>query len=80
MIDQVLSMKKIDYRRLREEAAITMSCKRSIKANHRLRKEEIQRLLDDLRQTKNPFTCPHGRPVIVHFSTRELEKMFKRIM
>lgn len=79
MIDQVLQMKKVDIHQLREDAAIMMSCKGSIKANQYLRADEIQQLLDTLRSTENPFSCPHGRPIIIHFSTKDLEKMFKRI-
>jgi DNA mismatch repair protein MutL len=80
MIQQVLKMNRVDIRKLREEAAIMMSCKGSIKANHHLRNDEILALLDELRRTTDPFTCPHGRPIIIHYSTYEMEKMFKRIM
>jgi DNA mismatch repair protein MutL len=80
MIEQLLQMKKVDIHKLREEAAIMMSCKASIKANHHLRQDEIQALLDELRSTSDPFTCPHGRPIIIHYSTYEMEKMFKRVM
>ncbi|MCM3587235.1 DNA mismatch repair endonuclease MutL [Mesobacillus maritimus] len=80
MIEQLLGMKKVDIKRLREEAAILMSCKGSIKANRHLRNDEIQALLDELRRSSDPFTCPHGRPIIVHYSTYEMEKMFKRVM
>lgn len=80
MIEQLLSMKKVDIKKLREEAAIMMSCKASIKANRHLRNDEIQALLDDLRKASDPFTCPHGRPIIVHHSIYEMEKMFKRVM
>lgn len=80
MIEQLLSMKKVDIKKLREEAAIMMSCKASIKANRHLRNDEIQALLDDLRKASDPFTCPHGRPIIVHYSVYEMEKMFKRVM
>jgi len=80
MIEQLLSMKKVDIKKLREEAAIMMSCKGSIKANRHLRNDEIQALLDEIRQTSDPFTCPHGRPIIIHTSVYELEKMFKRVM
>ena len=80
MIEQLLTMKKVDIKKLREEAAIMMSCKGSIKANRHLRNDEIQALLDELRRTSDPFTCPHGRPIIIHTSTYELEKMFKRVM
>ncbi|MGG1398996.1 DNA mismatch repair endonuclease MutL [Bacillus salipaludis] len=80
MIEQLLSMKKVDIKKLREEAAIMMSCKASIKANRHLRNDEIQALLDDLRKASDPFTCPHGRPIIVHYSSYDMEKMFKRVM
>lgn len=80
MIEELLSMKKVDIKKLREEAAIMMSCKASIKANQFLRNDEMQALIDELRRTNDPFTCPHGRPIIIHYSTYEMEKMFKRVM
>lgn len=80
LIEQVLTTRKADVKKLREEAAIMMSCKKSIKANYYLTKEQMDQLLNDLREAENPFTCPHGRPVLIHFSTYELEKMFKRVM
>ncbi|MFJ7730343.1 DNA mismatch repair endonuclease MutL [Lysinibacillus sp. NPDC097231] len=80
LIEQVLTTKKADVKKLREAAAIMMSCKKSIKANHYLTKEQMETLLQDLRNADNPFTCPHGRPVLIHFTTYEVEKMFKRVM
>ncbi|MUK90723.1 DNA mismatch repair endonuclease MutL [Ornithinibacillus sp. L9] len=80
MIEQVMQEERINIESIREEAAILMSCKRSIKANHHLNHDDMYRLLQDLRNTTDPFTCPHGRPIIVHFSSYELEKMFKRVM
>ncbi len=80
LIEQVLSERKVDIKKLREEAAIMMSCKRSIKANHFLQKHDMERLLADLKLAEQPFTCPHGRPVIIHFKTYDIEKMFKRVM
>lgn len=80
LIEQVLTTSKADIKKLREEAAIMMSCKKSIKANHYLTREQMETLLQDLRACENPFTCPHGRPVLVHFSTYEVEKLFKRVM
>lgn len=80
MIDQIMQNEKVDIEAIREEAAIMMACKGSIKANHYLNNDDMIRLLDSLRRTTDPFTCPHGRPIIVHFSTYELEKMFKRVM
>lgn len=80
LIEQVLDERKVDVKKIREEAAIMMSCKRSIKANHYLQKHEMERLLADLKAAEQPFTCPHGRPVIIHFKTYDVEKMFKRVM
>lgn len=80
MIEQIMEEGQVNIEKIREEAAILMACKRSIKANHYLNEVDMSRLLEDLRQTTDPFTCPHGRPIIVHFSTYELEKMFKRVM
>ncbi|MFL0505285.1 DNA mismatch repair endonuclease MutL [Ureibacillus sp. 179-F W5.1 NHS] len=80
LIEQVLKTRKADVKKLREDAAIMMSCKKSIKANYYLTKEQMVVLLNDLRKADNPFTCPHGRPVMIHFSTYEVEKMFKRVM
>src|SRR5699024_2124055 len=80
MVDQIIQTGNVDIEKLREEVAILMSCKRSIKANHYLKMEDMSALLDTLRETQDPFTCPHGRPVIIHFTYYEIEKMFKRIM
>ncbi|MBX0356365.1 DNA mismatch repair endonuclease MutL [Halobacillus sp. Nhm2S1] len=80
MIQQLVEKERIDILKLREEAAILMSCKRSIKANHYLNQTDMFHLLEDLRKSTDPFTCPHGRPIIVFFSEYEMEKMFKRVM
>ena len=40
--------------------------------------QEMGRILNDLESIENPFTCPHGRPVIIKLTQYELEKMFKR--
>lgn len=80
IIAQIIEDNKIDLKKLREDAAILMACKKSIKANHHLNYDDMFELLETLRQSEDPFTCPHGRPIVIHFSTYELEKMFKRIM
>jgi DNA mismatch repair protein MutL len=72
--------KAVDIAKLREKSAILCSCKASIKANQNLSVSEMNVLLTRLGQCRNPYTCPHGRPIVVSFSVRELEKMFKRVM
>lgn len=80
LLKQVLEVRKIDIRKLRDDLAKIMSCKASVRANEELNIAEMQQLLNDLYTSGAPMTCPHGRPLAVHFSIRELEKMFKRIM
>src|SRR5699024_550268 len=80
MIEQIIVDHTINVKSIREEVAIMMSCKRSIKANHYLDMNEMNQLLNELRTCEDPFTCTHGRPVIIHFNTYEIEKMIKRIM
>lgn len=79
MIDWVLRDGHLTVAKFREAAAIMMSCKRAIKANHHLDGQQGQALLNKLAQAENPFNCPHGRPVVVEFSNNDLNKMFKRI-
>ncbi|AZP91014.1 DNA mismatch repair endonuclease MutL [Pediococcus acidilactici] len=79
MVDYVLNDRNMTVAKFREATAIMMSCKRAIKANHHLDDLQAKQLLKDLAKVENPFNCPHGRPVLVHFSTTDMEKMFKRI-
>lgn len=65
---------------LKEENIIMMACKAAVKAMDNLSEKEINKLFDDLKITENPYTCPHGRPVIIAITKTQLEKMFKRIM
>lgn len=81
MMDWLLSERgAVDIGKLREKSAIMCSCKASIKANDRLTREEGEGLLQRLSRCIQPYTCPHGRPILVHMSTYQLEKMFKRVM
>ena len=79
MIDIFLETGQASVAKFREDTAIMMSCKRSIKANHYLDEKQARALLEDLKECENPFNCPHGRPVLIQFSNKDMEKMFKRI-
>ncbi|EOH95019.1 DNA mismatch repair protein MutL [Enterococcus haemoperoxidus ATCC BAA-382] len=79
MIDMFLTTGSVSVKKFREATAIMMSCKRSIKANHYLNEQQARVLLKDLETCENPFNCPHGRPVLIHFTNSDMEKMFKRI-
>ncbi|MEG1185447.1 MAG: DNA mismatch repair endonuclease MutL [Eubacterium sp.] len=62
------------------ERIITMSCKKAVKGHQNLTIPEIKELLDGLRQLDNPYTCPHGRPIILKLKEYELKKLFKRVV
>ena len=80
LIEFISQADYFDVNKYREEMSIMMSCKQSIKANHYLDKNQMAALLEELGKCASPYTCPHGRPVIIHMTTYEIEKMFNRIM
>lgn len=80
MAEWVLGERKIDLAKLREKSSILCSCKASIKANQKLTEDEAKTLIERLGACRQPYTCPHGRPIVVSFSTYDLEKLFKRVM
>ena len=61
-----------------KEILLSLSCKTAIKANEHLTIEEINSLLAQLEKCKNPFFCPHGRPVAIKIEKYDIEKHFKR--
>jgi DNA mismatch repair protein MutL len=63
-----------------DEALYMISCKGALKANRALSKEEIHGLVESLCALENPYTCVHGRPVILTMEKKEFEKRFKRIV
>lgn len=65
---------------LKGEKFASMACRAAIKANDKINTLEIKSLFEQMKECKNPFTCPHGRPIIVEITKTEIEKMFKRIM
>jgi DNA mismatch repair protein MutL len=66
------------YDGLRRMAA-TMACHAAVKANDPLTREKMQYLLDELARTAHSSVCPHGRPVVLRLTRREIEKNFERI-
>jgi DNA mismatch repair protein MutL len=62
----------------REKLTRVIACRGAIKAGTVCSHEQCQRIIDQLRRTKSPFTCPHGRPTIIRFSRADLDTMFKR--
>ena len=63
---------------IRDEIAASLACKAAIKVNMPLTDEKMQWLINELMKTQNPMTCPHGRPIIMRFDLRDIERGFKR--
>ena len=80
MISQLEEHGTIDLKLLRDHLAKDISCKGSIKANQYISRQEVDQLMNDLRQCKNPYTCPHGRPTVIKLSHYDVERMFKRVV
>ncbi len=76
-LDQINSNEYAGYP-TKERLIISMSCHAAIKAGDVLSPIEIRELLEQLKNTEGPYTCPHGRPTIIAMTLSELEKKFKR--
>ena len=65
--------------RLREKIAISVSCRAAIKINTPLSREKMQWMLDELLECRSPYTCPHGRPIVLRLNIEDILRGFKRI-
>lgn len=79
LLDNTEEYKKGSNYNLKIEDIITMSCKAAVKAGDELSEREILALLRDLMEKKVPMTCPHGRPIMISITKKQLERTFKRI-
>ena len=81
IIDKILfEGKNFDLERFNDSISASLACHASVKANTPLSIEEMENIIEKLSKCKNPYNCAHGRPSIIHYSTYELEKLFKRVM
>ena len=65
--------------RVREKIAISLSCRAAIKINTLLTADKMRWLVDELFRCDNPYTCPHGRPIILRMEIEDILRGFKRI-
>lgn len=65
---------------IEERILITTSCKASVKAGEKLTLWQMEEIVKQLRTTKNPYTCPHGRPISHYISHKEIASYFARTM
>lgn len=69
----------LDVDRIRDRIAVGVACRAAIKIHTPLAMEKMQWLLDELSRTRIPTNCPHGRPILLRFTTYEIERNFGRI-
>ena len=67
-----------DLDNIEEQILITTSCKAAVKANTYLNQYQMEEIIKNWRKTKNPETCPHGRPVSKVIDHKELAGFFQR--
>jgi len=70
--------KQLEHKTLDKIASI--SCKKSLKAGEELTIPQIHKIIENLKKLKEPFNCPHGRPIMLRYTFKDLEKNFKRII
>ena len=80
VLDLIIDEKEFDEMKFNDKVIATIACKSSVRANEDISLEQASAILKDLVLCDNPYNCAHGRPTIIHYSTYELEKMFKRVM
>ena len=78
LLDNIESMASTETRDIKRDALVQMACKKAIKAGDTLSQQEVNTLLALIAGEEMP-TCPHGRPIIIPITKRELERKFKRI-
>lgn len=78
IIGAVQEMRNPSAKEIRHACIAITACRAAIKAGDFLNIRQMQIILDELAHTTLPYTCPHGRPVIIKFTDNELAKMFKR--
>ncbi len=77
ILDHYLAHQK-EHSSYQEAIAASFACHAAIKMGDHLTREEMQALVNQLFATKNPYHCPHGRPIIIQLSLAELDKRFER--
>jgi DNA mismatch repair protein MutL len=72
--EQVLNLEKV-----RHKIAASIACHAAIKINTPLEQNKMEWLLAELAKTECPMTCPHGRPIVLRYSVKDIQRAFKRI-
>jgi len=78
ILDELADLKNSSLEDRKEELIKYMACRSSVMAGDNLSLTRSKEIIQELSKTENPYTCPHGRPTIINYTTKELDKMFKR--
>jgi DNA mismatch repair protein MutL len=70
---------QLNLEKVRARIAASIACHAAIKINMPLDQQKMEWLLKELSKTECPMTCPHGRPVVLRYSVKDIQKAFKRI-
>lgn len=79
IISSLLELHTPTAQEIRHSCLAMTACKAAIKAGDVLNIPQMKIILNELAKTTLPYTCPHGRPTVIKFSSYDLEKMFKRV-
>ena len=80
LLDQIsLEEQKLNMATVRARIAASIACHAAIKVNMPLEQNKMEWLLAELAKTDCPMCCPHGRPVVLRYSLKDIQKAFKRI-
>ncbi|MGA7928693.1 MAG: DNA mismatch repair endonuclease MutL [Candidatus Sulfotelmatobacter sp.] len=80
LLDQISREEQsLNLEKIRGRIAASIACHAAIKINMRLEQNKMEWLLAELAKTDHPMSCPHGRPVVLRYSVKDIQKAFKRI-
>ena len=80
LLDQIsLEEQSLNLEKIRGRIAASIACHAAIKVNMPLEQNKMDWLLAELAKTDHPMSCPHGRPVVLRYSVKDIQKAFKRI-
>ena len=80
LLDQFASEEQsLNLEKIRARIAASIACHAAIKVNMPLEQNKMEWLLAELAKTDHPMSCPHGRPVVLRYSVKDIQKAFKRI-
>jgi DNA mismatch repair protein MutL len=80
LLDQISREEQsLNLEKIRARIAASIACHAAIKVNMPLERNKMEWLLAELAKTEHPMSCPHGRPVVLRYSVKDIQKAFKRI-